>query len=125
MKWLTILFGFFIIFIVVLADMGRLGFMGAVYDFPNGDKAGHFILFGILAFLLDLTFFHAFPHIDQKRIAVIVGLILALLTGLEEYSQRFFSTRSSSIFDLLATYLGLIFFSWLALKLKSKQSLPK
>ena len=121
MKWLTILFIVFIILVIVLADIGRLGFLGVVYDFPNGDKAGHFILFGMLAFLLDLTFFQALPHADQKQVAVIIGLILALLIGLEEFSQKFIPLRTFSLFDLSASYMGVIFFSWLSLKIKRPQ----
>jgi VanZ family protein len=37
-----------------------------------------------------------------------IGLILALFLALEEWSQRFFSTRTFDPVDLLASYLGLI-----------------
>jgi VanZ family protein len=47
-----------------------------------------------------------------------IGLILALLIGLEEFSQKFIPERTSSLFDLLASYIGVFFFSWLALKTK-------
>jgi VanZ family protein len=116
MKWLTVLFTVFIIVAIVLANNGKLGSLHFIYDFPNGDKAGHFILFGILTFLLDLTFFQAFPLVDRKRVAVVIGLILALLIGLEEYSQKYFPGRTFSLFDLFASYVGVFFFSWLALK---------
>jgi VanZ family protein len=118
MKWLTILFIVFIIVVIVLANNGKLGSMHFIYDFPNGDKVGHFILFGILAFLLDLTAFQALPYADRKRVAVMIGLILALLIGLEEFSQKFIPERTSSLFDLLASYIGVFFFSWLALRIR-------
>ena len=120
MRWLTVLFIVFIILVIVFADMGKLGAFGVVYKFPFGDKAGHFILFGMLAFLLDLTFFQALPHADRKRVAVIIGLILALMIGLEEFSQKYFPGRTFSLFDLFASYVGVIFFSWLALKIKNR-----
>ena len=44
------------------------------------------------------------------------GLTLALLIGIEELSQRSFSNRTFDLIDLSASYLGLIFFSWLAMK---------
>lgn len=125
MKWLTVLFIVFIIVVIVLANNGKLGSLHFIYDFPNGDKAGHFILFGILAFLLDLTVFQAFLHADPKRVAVTIGLILAILIGLEEFSQKFIPARTFSLFDLFASYAGVIFFSWLALKIKKRQSLHK
>ena len=118
MKWLTSVYFAFIILIVVLADAGKLGFLGVVYEFPYGDKVGHFVLFGMLAFLLDLTFFQALPHADRKRVTVIIGLILALLIGLEEFSQKFIPLRTFSLFDLSASYMGVIFFSWVSLKIK-------
>ncbi|MCJ7434375.1 MAG: VanZ family protein [Anaerolineales bacterium] len=117
MKWLTIVFFAFIMLVIVLANADQLRFLGVVYHFPNGDKAGHFILFGILTFLLDLTFFQALPHADRKRVSVIIGLILALLIALEEFSQKFIPARTFSLFDLFASYVGVIFFSWLALKI--------
>jgi VanZ family protein len=120
MKWLTILFGLFIILIIVLADTGNLGILQLVNRIPLGDKAGHFTLYGILTLLINLTLFQSVPGQDRKRIVVISGLTLALLIGLEEFSQQNFSSRTFSLSDLTASYLGVIFFSWLALRIKSK-----
>jgi VanZ family protein len=121
MKWITILFALFIILIIVLADMGKLGIFNLVYNIPYADKVGHFVLYGILILLTDLTLFRSFPSsTSRKRIALISGLILALFIGLEEFSQRNFSTRTSSLSDLSASYLGVIFFSWLAVKTKNR-----
>lgn len=120
MKWLTILFALFIILIIVLADLGKLGILQIFNQIPLGDKAGHFILYGILALLINLTLFSSVPSQSRKRVAIISGLILALLIGLEEFSQRNFSNRTFSLSDLTASYLGLIFFSWLALRTKTK-----
>ena len=52
MKWLTILFLLFIILIIILADTGNLGMFTRLYRVPFADKAGHFILYGILALLV-------------------------------------------------------------------------
>ena len=118
MKWITILFTVFLLIIIVLADTGNLGILKLVNRLPYGDKAGHFILYGILALLADLTLFRSFPLQNPKRIAMISGLILALFVGLEEFSQQFFAERTFSYKDLIASYLGLIVFSWLALRIK-------
>lgn len=118
MKRLTVLFGAFLLAIIVLADLGDLGPLGVLYDFPGGDKAGHIFLYGIMALLLDLTFIQALPRRDPKRIVVAIGLILAILIGIEEYSQRYFPARTYSLLDLSASYLGVVSFSWLALKIK-------
>jgi len=123
LKWLTILFALFIILIIILADMGHLGILSYINRIPYADKAGHFSLYGILALLINLTLFRSLPPssslgTSRKWVAVASGLVLALLIGLEELSQRNFSTRTFSLADLGASYLGLIFFSWLSFKIK-------
>ena len=117
MKWLAILFSLLIILIIVLADMGSLPqFLQVWNDFPYGDKVGHFILYGILTLLVDLALFRSLPNRSLKWLVVTSGLILSLLIGLEEFSQQFFANRTFSLNDLAAGYLGVIFFSWLALR---------
>jgi len=125
MKWLAILFGCFILTIIVLADLGKLGFLYPLYDFPYSDKVGHFILYGILTLLIDLTLFHSSAQgasltviQSRKLLAVKIGLILAVAITAEEFSQQYFSKRTFDLIDLTASYLGVIFFSWLALKVK-------
>ena len=118
MKWLAILFAFLLLLIIVLADMGALPhFLRVWKDLPYGDKAGHFILYGILTLLVDLALFRSLPRRSPKRVVVMIGLILAVLIGLEEFSQQYFTNRTSSLTDLIASYLGVIFFSWLALRI--------
>ncbi|HMR99723.1 MAG TPA: VanZ family protein [Anaerolineales bacterium] len=118
MKWLAILFALFIVLIIVLADTGKLGVLGFINSIPYGDKVGHFLLFGILTLLLNLTFLHSLPHRDPKLVALSVGLTLALVIGAEEYSQQFFNSRTFSLLDLAFSYLGVILFSWVALRIK-------
>jgi VanZ family protein len=119
MKWIAILFTLFILLIIVMADAGILAqYLGFLYLYPYGDKVGHFVLYGILAFLLDLALFRSVPAQSRKLLAVKCGLILALLIGVEEFSQQFFSNRTFDLVDLTFSYLGVFFFSWLALKFK-------
>ena len=118
MKRWAIFFGLFIVAIIILADVGDLGFLHAVYDVPLGDKAGHFILFGLLSFVINLSVFEARPASDFRRDAVIASLILALLMALEELSQLWFPMRNFDLLDLTAGYLGVAFFTWLAVRLK-------
>ena len=116
MKWFTLLFTLFILLIIVLADTGKLGILAVLYRIPYADKVGHFILYGFLILLINLTLFRSIPSQSRTLIALISGLILALLIGLEELSQQNFASRTFSLSDLTASYLGVIFFSWLALK---------
>jgi polysaccharide biosynthesis protein VpsQ len=124
MKWLTILFTLFLLLIIVLADTGNLGVFGSLYRIPYADKAGHFILYGILALLTNLTLFRSLPNQNRIRVAVIGSLVLIVLIGIEEFSQRSFSNRTFSLEDLGASYLGVIFFSWLAVRRARNQISP-
>jgi len=118
MKWLAILFGFFIIGIIVIADLGMLDILGFINKIPYGDKAGHFILYGILTLLIDLALIRSHPHLNRSMVVFRVALILAILIGLEEFSQRYFPDRTFDLVDLTFSYLGVAFFSWVALRTK-------
>lgn len=118
MKYLTILFTLFIVLIIILADLGELGFLKILNQIPFADKIGHFVLYGILTLLLDLTLTRALPHPSRKLIVLRIALILSLLIGLEEYSQQFFAKRTFDLVDLAFSYLGVIFFSWIAINKK-------
>lgn len=116
MKRLAILFGLFIVVIIALANLGKLGILGFLNEIPFGDKAGHFILYGILTLLVDLALFRSRPDLSRRLLALRVALILSLLIGLEEFSQQFLSNRSFDLVDLAFSYLGVVFFSWAVLK---------
>ena len=118
MKYLAVLFSLFIIGVIILADQNAIPpFIRALYDFPNGDKLGHFILFGLLNFILTSTFLSRFEH-NPKRVILSVGLILAAAIGAEEFSQQFFSARTFDLIDLTASYVGLIVGGWAAWKFR-------
>ncbi|HUE98579.1 MAG TPA: VanZ family protein [Anaerolineales bacterium] len=122
MKWAAILFALFIVLIIVLADADRLGILALISQIPFGDKAGHFTLYGILALLINLSVFRSRPFQSRTRVAVMIGLTLAVLIGLEEFSQQFFAARSFDLVDLTFSYLGVIFFSWLAVRTKKQKA---
>ncbi|HAV75885.1 MAG TPA: trypsin [Anaerolineae bacterium] len=119
MKRLAILFGLFIFGIIVLANMGMLNILGFINRIPYGDKAGHFILYGILTLLIDLSLLRSVQDSSPKLVVFRAALILALLIGLEEYSQQFFPKRTADWVDLLFSYIGVGFFSLVALRLKN------
>jgi VanZ family protein len=112
-KILALLFLLFILLIIVGADNGSLAsYLRGIYDFPGGDKIGHFVLYGIMAFLLA----RAFPQPLRFGCIAIPLAVLALLVfaALEEYSQKFFSTRTSDIVDFAFTFVGIATGTWLA-----------
>ncbi|HSL30858.1 MAG TPA: VanZ family protein [Anaerolineales bacterium] len=118
MKWLAILFALFIGIIILLANTGHLASLDFLQIIPYSDKAGHFLLYGILALLINLTLFRSYPQGHRIWIAVSSSAVLALLIGLEEWSQQLFVNRTFSFADLGASYLGVIFFAWVAVRTK-------
>jgi polysaccharide biosynthesis protein VpsQ len=119
MKYISVLFFIFILALIILADNGNIPpFIRSLYDFQNGDKLGHFILYGLLTFFITRTFLSSLPSKSRSWATLSVGLILALGITLEEYSQKYFSTRTFDLVDLLASYLGLIVGGWAAMKIK-------
>ena len=115
MKYFAVVFFVFVIAVIVLADHGSLPHsIRALYDFPNGDKVGHFILFGFLTFFLTRAFLSSFPSKPRGWVALSIGLILALFIALEEWSQQLFPTRTFDLLDLLASYAGIVAFALLA-----------
>jgi len=115
MKYIAVVFFVFVIAVIVLADHGSLPHsIRALYDFPNGDKVGHFILFGVLTFFLTRAFLSSFPSKPRGWVALSIGLILALFIALEEWSQQLFPTRTFDLLDLLASYAGIVAFALLA-----------
>ena len=119
MKYISLLFFIFILAIIVLADNGNIPpFIRSMYDFQNGDKLGHFILFGLLNFFLTRAFLSALPSKSRSWVTLSVGLTLALGIALEEWSQQFFFARTFDLIDLFASYAGLLVGGWMALKIK-------
>jgi VanZ family protein len=115
----TVLFALLIIWIVVAANAGRIPkALERLYDFPGGDKAGHFILFGVLSYLVNRSALALFPGRVPARLAPVVSLSLAALIGLEEWSQSLFPARTMSLTDLLASYAGVGLFALLAYRTK-------
>jgi len=76
MKYITILFALFMAAVVVAADRGTLpASIKALYDFPNGDKVGHFVLLGILSFLVNWTVLSNSPHRSLRPVLIGSGII--------------------------------------------------
>ena len=118
---LTVLFSLVLLAIVVAANTGMMpGFLYEIYTFPYGDKAGHFILTGLLSLLVNLSL-----RCRKTRLASRDFLLGSLLVGavvtIEELSQVFFPTRNASLTDLLSSYLGI----WLFGRLADRLSAPR
>jgi VanZ family protein len=119
MKYIAIAFTVFIIAVIILADRNALPpAIKGIYDFPNGDKVGHFILFGLLNYFITRAFLSS--HLSKSRgwVTLSIGFILTLLIAAEEYSQKEFPSRTFDLIDLSASYLGLLAGGLLAWKTK-------
>ncbi len=116
-------FGFFIIAVVIIADLGYDAKWWPFIDrIPYGDKLGHIGLFGTLGFLCNLAFpsrrFGYCPFLVTTTTLVLLALI-----SLEEISQAFIPARSCDLFDWLADLIGLAIGQLAAIILKSRSPL--
>jgi hypothetical protein len=113
-KWLTILFILLLAAIVFAADSRRMpAFVAGLYDFPNGDKVGHFVLMGLLSLLVNMSVLSGTGKRTMRRV-ITASLAVAGLVALEEFSQQFFPGRNSSWADLASSLAGIIVFGALA-----------
>ncbi|MGB7876371.1 MAG: VanZ family protein [Anaerolineales bacterium] len=117
-KWLllaTVLFSLLIVATVVVANADMFPrWVKRFIDVPGVDKAGHFILFGILSFLLNKSVLALRPNRIPARLILTVSLLLSIVIGFEEWSQSLFPARTMSLADLLASYAGVAAFAILA-----------
>ena len=124
MKLFTMLFIGFLILIVVVANLG-LGptIFPFIYLIPGGDKIGHFLLMGLLSFLVNTLLKGTRTQIlsfELLKGSIIVGVIVTL----EELSQLFLMYRAFSLIDLIFDYAGIFIFGYFAdylISLKNKQ----
>jgi polysaccharide biosynthesis protein VpsQ len=113
-RWMTLAMVVFLGVVYVWADRGAMPApIAALYAFPDGDKVGHFCLYGLLAFLTVLAFPH--PRIHFGPWSIFPGpLVVLALALLEELSQLFFRTRTASLSDLAPGWIGALLFTWIA-----------
>ena len=77
-------------------------------DIPHLDKFVHFMLFGVLSFLLSREFFlKKFPKKMVGSITLIIMAICLIYSGLIEIIQQFIPHRSGDWWDLLANFTGI------------------
>ena len=89
---------------------GGVPAIGFIRSLSHGDKAAHFMLFGLMSFLLNLAL--AGACFKWRRWAIYRGsALVGVFTVLEECSQRFVATRTFDYFDLLADILGIALFA--------------
>lgn len=93
------------------ADMGK---DSAIFDWvrslPNGDKLGHFMVFGVMTLLLNVSL--NFSTVRLLFIPVYWGTFSVALFSLgEEISQYFIPSRTFDLLDLVADAGGILTFT--------------
>lgn len=112
--FITVLFTLLIVAIVVGANADVLPRpLEQLANFPGGDKTGHFILFGVLTYLVNKSALILLPKRNPTRLILTVSLLLSSLIVLEEWSQALFPARTMSFSDLLASLSGVVVFAFL------------
>lgn len=79
----------------------------AIYDFPYGDKVGHFLLMGCLALLLNLALGKRSIWIGRRRIWL-GSALTALGVSMDELAQFAFPLRTPDFWDWAASMMGII-----------------
>ena len=102
--------------LIYTANTGGESFiLDIVHDIPNGDKAGHFFVMGVFAYLVNLLLacgsFKLGPFNILNGSAIVFFFVI-----LEEITHMFIQTRTFSYLDLLSDFLGILAFSLLAIK---------
>jgi VanZ family protein len=112
-RWLTVGFLLFMLVVAVAADTGTIPpFVRDLYRFPGGDYAGHFVLYGILAFLAARAIPRRLSFFGWRL--PLSALLVFLMAVLEEISQFWFPLRTPDLYDLSFGVLGILLGTWLA-----------
>lgn len=112
--------GVLVLFVGTLIGLADAGRCQALYlqvaRIPEGDKLAHFVLFGTMAFLVNVGL-EGRP-LQLGAFTVLRGSVFVLIpTVLEEFSQLFFRTRTFDLLDILADGAGVFVGGWAALLL--------
>jgi len=101
----------FILWAIYMANIGeRTIFFEFTEHIRNGDKYGHFLLFGIFTPLLIVAL--RFSCFTWGRLKVYKGtLYIAVFVVLEELIQMFVPRRTVALADLAASGLGVLVFT--------------
>ena len=104
----------FMVWIYIDANTGEYNTMIKVMkSLPHGDKMGHFILYGGLTLILNLTL-----GLRQVRIGyhdfLLGSVIILIITFIDEFTQIPQESRTFELLDMSSNLLGIIFFSHLA-----------
>lgn len=119
--WPMLAIGFtvFIFWVIIMADLGQAhGLAQYLRGLPYGDKFGHFTLYGILAFLVNMALNNRKIQLFSHQVLLGATLVFTFAV-LEEFTQIKLLTRNFEVLDIICDLGGIICFSWLSLKVAS------
>ena len=121
--WITGVYILLLMTIIYLAGHHQYhDLFSIIRSVPGGDKSGHFLLMGLLSFLLNTSL--RCREVDVRSKHVLLGsVIVSIAVTLEEVSQIFVQYRSFDLGDLLFDYLGIWVFGKVALYVRARQRL--
>jgi polysaccharide biosynthesis protein VpsQ len=115
-RWLPFsVFFLFIVGIIVANDLGQIqSIINWINSVPFGDKVGHTIFIGTLAYLLNYALVDRTIKIGRHKI-LLGCIIIAIAMTLEEFSQIWIPSRTFDLIDMAANYVGIAIAGWLRL----------
>lgn len=115
---ITLAYIVFLIAVVVCATNDWYAYAFAQVEHIAGDKLLHFLLVGLLAFLVNLSLQAKLIH--WKKFWIPLGTLTLLVAAtVEEFSQMFFVHRTFDMLDLVCNICGILLLGWLALPVAS------
>ena len=121
--WITGIYILLLMSIVYLADHQYHDLFSIIRSVPGADKFGHFLLMGLLSFLLNTSL--RCRAVDVRTRQMLLGsIIVSMAVTLEEVSQIFIQYRSFDLADLLFDYLGIWLFGKLAIYVRARRLIP-
>jgi hypothetical protein len=104
-------FFIFISFIIFLADTADHNFAFRLLgDIPYGDKIGHIVLYGAMAWFLNFGLkFKSYKIMGfNMQLGALIVLAFAIM---EEGTQYYIPSRTFDLYDVLGDFIGVVLFS--------------
>ena len=120
LKLLTVAYLGLITAVVISADFGLLS-LGWLHRIPFGDKGCHFVLIGILSFLLCASLSSHLRAKRKRTVVLATIVILAVLTSMEEMTHSLLPSRQFSTGDMACNIAGSFMLGSLALLMPARK----
>ncbi len=110
----TVSYFFLIIYMIYIANEGiKNPYFDIILGLSYGDKWFHFVLFGVLTFMVNISL--NLKRVCCFKINIYLGtLIVSSFVLIEEISQHFNPHRTFDLGDLAADVIGISLFTFLA-----------